>query len=74
MSETSFSGRTSGVARAGGRPADAMRPLTITRGYTKHAEGSVLIDAGETRVLCTASVETGVPAFMRGHPQCRRPG
>jgi ribonuclease PH len=69
MSATSFSGRTSGVARAGGRPADELRPLTITRGYTKHAEGSVLIEAGETRVLCTASVEEGVPPFLKGRGQ-----
>ena len=69
MSETPFSGRTSGVARAGGRPADALRPLTITRGYTKHAEGSVLIETGETRVLCTASVEEGVPPFLKGRGQ-----
>ena len=69
MSETSFSERTSGAARAGGRPAGGLRPLAITRGYTKHAEGSVLIEAGETRVLCTASVEEGVPPFLKGRGQ-----
>jgi len=42
------------------------RPLTIEPGYTKHAEGSVLISTGDTRVLCTASVEPGVPGWMRG--------
>jgi len=49
-----------------GRAADAMRPLTITRGYTKHAEGSVLICFGDTKVLCTATVEEKVPPHKRG--------
>ncbi len=48
------------------RSADALRPIRITRGFTKHAEGSVLIEFGETRVLCTASVEDKVPGFLRG--------
>jgi len=52
--------------RADGRRADQLRSLRITRGYTIHAEGSVLIEAGRTRVLCTASVEEGVPAFLKG--------
>ena len=52
--------------RSNGRRADALRPIGITRHFTKHAEGSVLIDIGDTRVLCTASVEEGVPAFLRG--------
>jgi ribonuclease PH len=52
--------------RPSGRRADELRPLRITRRYTKHAEGSVLIQAGDTRVLCTASVEDGVPAFLKG--------
>jgi ribonuclease PH len=56
-------------ARPSGRSADALRPLRITRRYTKHAEGSVLIEAGDTRVLCTASVEDGVPAFLKGKGQ-----
>ena len=43
-----------------------MRPLRFTRGFTKHAEGSVLVEMGETRVLCTVSVEEGVPPFMKG--------
>jgi ribonuclease PH len=43
-----------------------MRPVTITRGYTRHAEGSVLVAFGDTRVLCTASVENRVPGFLRG--------
>jgi ribonuclease PH len=53
-------------ARSGGRRADQLRPLRITRDYTRHPEGSVLIEAGDTRVLCTASVEEGVPAFLKG--------
>src|SRR5437762_5327889 len=53
-------------AREGGRRPDALRPVVIQRGFTKHAEGSVLIAQGDTRVLCTASVEEGVPTFMKG--------
>ena len=53
-------------ARSGGRRPDALRPVVITRGFTKHAEGSVLIAQGDTRVLCTASVEEGVPPFLKG--------
>ncbi len=52
--------------RSGGRAADQLRPIRITRGYTIHAEGSVLIEFGETRVLCTASVEEKVPPHKRG--------
>jgi ribonuclease PH len=52
--------------RSGGRRADELRPLRFTRGFTKHAEGAVLVEMGETRVLCTVSVEEGVPAFMKG--------
>ena len=48
------------------RAADALRPVTITRRYTKHAEGSVLVEFGHTRVLCTASVEEKVPPHRRG--------
>jgi len=48
------------------RRADEMRPVRITRSYTMHAEGSVLIEAGYTKVLCTASVEEGVPPFLKG--------
>src|SRR5215467_1521590 len=53
-------------ARPSGRHADELRPLRITRHYTRHAEGSVLIEAGDTKVLCTASVEEGVPGFLKG--------
>jgi ribonuclease PH len=48
------------------RTPDALRPVRITRQFTKHAEGSVLIEFGDTRVLCTASVEDSVPGFLRG--------
>ncbi|MFZ4857871.1 MAG: ribonuclease PH [Desulfuromonadaceae bacterium] len=52
--------------RNDGRSAKALRPITITRNFTKHAEGSVLIAFGDTKVLCTASVEESVPPFLRG--------
>ncbi len=52
--------------RTQARAADALRPLTITRRYTRHAEGSVLIAFGDTKVLCTASVEEKVPPHKRG--------
>jgi len=52
--------------RTQGRAADALRPVTITRRYTRHAEGSVLVAFGDTQVLCTASVEDKVPPHKRG--------
>ncbi len=52
--------------RPSGRSPDALRTVEIVRGYTRHAEGSVLVSFGDTRVLCTASVENRVPAFLRG--------
>jgi ribonuclease PH len=52
--------------RTGGRAADQLRPVRITRHYTMHAEGSVLIEFGNTKVLCTASVEEKVPPHKRG--------
>lgn len=51
------------------RQADQLRPVRITRGFTRHAEGSVLVEFGDTRVLCTASVEETVPGFLRGKGQ-----
>ena len=53
-------------ARPSGRNADQMRAVSIARGFTRHAEGSVLVSFGDTRVLCTASVENRVPGFLRG--------
>ena len=52
--------------RPSGRAPDELRDVKFTCGYTKHAEGSVLIEFGETRVLCTASVENKVPRFLKG--------
>jgi len=52
--------------RPSGRSANALREVRITRGFTRHAEGSVLVEFGDTRVLCTASVEESVPPFLRG--------
>ncbi len=55
--------------RPSGRAADALRAITITRNYTKHAEGSVLIECGDTKVICTASIEDRVPGFLKGKGQ-----
>lgn len=52
--------------RPSGRQADALRPVTLTTGFTKYAAGSVLATFGDTRVICTASFERGVPRFLRG--------
>jgi len=52
--------------RPSGRAPEAMRTIRITRGFTRHAEGSVLVEFGDTRVLVTATVEDGVPSFLRG--------
>jgi ribonuclease PH len=52
-------------ARPSGRAPDELRQVRITRRFTRHAEGSVLVEFGDTRVLCTASVEEGVPSFLR---------
>jgi ribonuclease PH len=52
--------------RSGNRAADALRPVRLTRGYTRYAEGSVLVEFGHTRVLCTASVEDKVPPHRKG--------
>ena len=52
--------------RPSGRAPDEMRSITITRHFTKHAEGSVLVEFGDTKVICTASVEDRVPGFLRG--------
>ena len=52
--------------RPSGRAADQLREVIITRGYTRHAEGSVLVEFGDTRVLCNATVEDRVPPWMKG--------
>jgi len=55
--------------RPSGRQPDELREVRITRQFTRHAEGSVLVEFGDTRVLCTASVEENLPAFLRGKGQ-----
>ncbi|MCO6524688.1 MAG: ribonuclease PH [Candidatus Schmidhempelia sp.] len=55
--------------RPAGRLAQQVRPITFTRQYTKHAEGSVLVEFGDTKVLCTATIEEGVPRFLKGQHQ-----
>lgn len=54
------------MMRPSQRPADALRTVRISRHYLKHAEGSVLIEFGDTKVICTASVDDGVPGFLKG--------
>src|SRR5260221_7009123 len=55
--------------RPSGRAPDQLRKLNITRAYTRHAEGSVLIECGDTKVICTASIEEKVPPFLKGRGQ-----
>jgi ribonuclease PH len=57
------------ASRQDGRANDALRPVRFTRNFTRYAEGSVLVEFGHTRVLCTASIEEGVPGFLRGKGQ-----
>jgi ribonuclease PH len=57
------------MTRRDGRKPEDLRPVRITRNYVKHAEGAVLVEVGETRVICTASVEDRVPPFLRGTGQ-----
>ena len=54
------------VVRPSGRTPNELRPVALRRGFTKHAAGSVLVEFGDTKVVCTASVENGVPSFLRG--------
>jgi ribonuclease PH len=54
------------MSRPSGRKPEQLREISITRKFTRHAEGSVLVAFGDTRVICTASVEAGVPRFLRG--------
>nr|WP_329604984.1 ribonuclease PH [Undibacterium flavidum] len=55
--------------RPSGRAANALREITFTRQFTKHAEGSVLVEFGDTKVICTASIEEKVPGFLKGKGQ-----
>ncbi len=55
--------------RADGRVADQLRPVKITPDFIPHAEGSALIEAGDTRVIVTATIEDGVPSFLKGSGQ-----
>ncbi len=59
----------SDFARPSGRQKDELRKICITRRYTKYAEGSVLVEYGDTKVICTASVVSGVPKFLKGSNQ-----
>ena len=54
------------VNRPSGRAFDELRPVSITRGFTRHAQGSVLVEFGDTQVICTACIEQQVPRFLRG--------
>jgi ribonuclease PH len=57
------------MQRPSGRRHDELRPVRLTRNYTKHAEGSVLVEFGDTKVICTASVDEKVPPFLKGKGQ-----
>jgi len=57
------------TSRSNGRAPDELRPIRFTRRFTRHAEGSVLVEFGDTRVLCTATVEESVPSFLRNKGQ-----
>ena len=57
------------MTRHDGRAPEDLRPVRLTRRYTRHAEGAVLVEIGDTRVICTASVEDRVPPFLRGSSQ-----
>jgi ribonuclease PH len=59
----------SNATRPSGRAVDQLRSVRLTRAYTKHAEGSVLIECGDTKVICTASIEDKVPGFLRSKGQ-----
>ncbi len=66
LSRTTIRGLMQAHQRPSQRQADQLRDIRLTRHYTKHAEGSVLVEFGDTRVLCTASVEESVPRFLKG--------
>jgi ribonuclease PH len=66
--ESSMS-NVAGLLRVDGRRKDQLRPVKVTRNFIKHAEGSVLIEMGDTKVICTASIEEKVPPFLKGKGQ-----
>ena len=57
------------MSRPSGRNLDELRAVRLSRQFTQHAEGSVLVEFGNTKVICNASVESGVPGFLRGKGQ-----
>jgi len=57
------------IQRSGNRATDSLRPVVLSRHFTKHAEGSVLVEFGDTKVICTASIEDKVPGFLKGRGQ-----
>jgi len=57
------------IIRPSARPSSALRAISFTRNYTKHAEGSVLVEFGDTKLICTASIEDKVPGFLKGRGQ-----
>ena len=57
------------IQRPSGRRIDQLRDIRLTRHYTRHAEGSVLIECGDTKVICTASIDEKVPPFLKGKGQ-----
>ena len=63
---SSFVIRSENYMRPSGRATDQLRTINITRNFTRHAEGSVLVEFGDTKVICTASADSGVPSFLRG--------
>ena len=69
MSLTTSPSTSLTASRPSGRQPEQLRDVSITRNFTRHAEGSVLVAFGDTRVICTASVETSVPRFLRGKGQ-----
>ena len=69
MSLTTSASTSLATSRPSGRQPEQLRDVSITRNFTRHAEGSVLVAFGDTRVICTASVETSVPRFLRGKGQ-----
>src|SRR5205085_12508508 len=64
-----FMSNAAGLSRIDGRRKDQLRPVKVTRNFIKHAEGSVLIEMGDTKVICTASIEEKVPPCLKGRGQ-----